>query len=136
MGGPGVMRLMLPLEILSKSLRTGFPMPIANEARQKRHRERPLGEMQSCVWRDAYLFVNGEQQKRQNIYCGRGDPRQGRRNQKTVLERQLHDRTIEQNFVPLLNSQLLRLRYFPFSLIAHGVTACCDHAHQLPSESD
>lgn len=50
-------------------------MPIANKAHQKRHRERPLGEMQRYVWRDAYLFVNGEQQKRQNIYGGRGDPR-------------------------------------------------------------
>ena len=110
-------------------------MPIANEARQERHWERPLGEMQSCVWRDAYLFVNGEQQKRHNIYCGRGDSRQCGRDQKTVLGRQLHDRTIEQNCVRSRETQLQRLRYFPLSLIAHALTACCDHAHRLPRES-
>jgi hypothetical protein len=75
-------------------------MLIANKAREERHRERPLGEMQSCVWRDAYLFVNGERQKRHKIYCGRGDSRQCGRDQKAVLGRQLHDRTIEQNCVP------------------------------------
>ena len=89
-------------------------MAIANEGRQKRHRERPLGEMQRCVWRDAYLFVNGEQQKGQNIYYGRADPGKCGRDQKTVLERQVHDRTIEQNSAASLESQLLRLRFSLF----------------------
>jgi len=30
----------------------------------------------------------------------------------------------------------MRLEYFPFSLVAHGLTPCCDPAHWLQSESD
>lgn len=51
--------------------------------------------MQSDVWWDAYLFVNGEEQIRNDADCGRGDPRQGGRDQKTVLERELHERVTE-----------------------------------------
>ncbi len=48
--------------------------------------------MQSYVWWDAYLFVNGEEQIRDDVDCRRGDPREGSGDQKTVLERQLHAR--------------------------------------------
>lgn len=86
---------MFRVEAPSTSLRAGFPEQIANEACEKRHWECPTGEMQRCLWWDAYLFVNGEQQIRENINCGRGDRCQSRRNQKTVLKRQFHERTTE-----------------------------------------
>jgi len=88
-------------EVRSTYSRIRFPEQIANEACQKRHWEGPQSERQCCVRRDAYFFVNREQQIRQNVYCHRGDPGQCDRERKTAFERQLHECPVEQECASL-----------------------------------